>query len=36
MLTHKGDKRAAKILDLFTFEFKGEGPTWCMPLIFTT
>jgi hypothetical protein len=22
--------------DLFIFEFKGEGPTHCMPLIFTT
>jgi len=36
MLTHGGDRRAAKISDLFTFEFKGEGPTQCMPLIFTT
>jgi len=36
MFTHEGDRRAAKISDLFTFEFKGEGPTWCMPLIFTT
>jgi hypothetical protein len=36
MLTRGGDRRAAEISDLFTFEFKGEGPTWCMPLIFTT
>ena len=36
MLTCKGDRRSAKILDLFTFKFKGEGPSWCMPLIFTT
>jgi hypothetical protein len=35
MLTRGGDKRSAEILDLFTFEFKGEGPTRCMPLIFT-
>jgi hypothetical protein len=36
MLTRGGDRRAAEISDLFTFEFKGEGPTCCMPLIFTT
>jgi hypothetical protein len=36
MLTCGGDRRTAKISDLFTFEFKGEGPTQCMPLIFTT
>jgi hypothetical protein len=36
MLTHEGDKCSAKISDLFTFEFKGEGLTQCMPLIFTT
>ena len=36
MLTRGGDRRAAKILDLHTFEFPGEGPTRCMPLIFTT
>jgi len=36
MLTRGGDRRSAKILDLFTFEFKGEGPMRCMPLIFTT
>jgi Centromere DNA-binding protein complex CBF3 subunit, domain 2 len=28
-------RSAAEIPDLFTFEFKGEGPTRCMPLIFT-
>ena len=36
MLTRGGDRRAAEISDLFTFKFKGEGPTCCMPLIFTT
>jgi len=36
ILTRGGDRRAAEISDLFTFEFKGEGPTRCMPLIFTT
>jgi hypothetical protein len=36
MLTRGGDRRSAEISDLFTFEFKGEGPTQCMPLIFTT
>ena len=36
MLTRRGDRRLAEISDLFTFEFKGEGPTQCMPLIFTT
>ena len=36
MLTRGGDRRAAEISDLFTFEFKGEGSTCCMPLIFTT
>jgi hypothetical protein len=36
MLTRGGDRRAAEISDLFTFEFKGQGPTRCMPLIFTT
>jgi hypothetical protein len=36
MLTRGCDRRAAEISDLFTFEFKGEGPTRCMPLIFTT
>lgn len=36
MLTRGGDRRSAEISDLFTFEFKGEGPTRCMPLIFTS
>ena len=36
MLTCGGDRRSAEISDLFTFEFKGEGPTRCIPLIFTT
>ena len=36
MLTCGGDRCSAEISDLFTFEFKGEGPTCCMPLIFTT
>src|ERR1035438_2398715 len=36
MLTHGRDRRSAELSDLFTFEFKGEGPTKCMPLIFTT
>ena len=33
MLTRGGDRRSAEISDLFTFEFKGEGPTRCMPLV---
>jgi hypothetical protein len=36
ILTRGGDRRAAEISDFFTFEFKDEGPTICMPLIFTT
>jgi hypothetical protein len=36
MLTRGGDRRSAEISNLFTFEFKGEGPTHCIPLIFTT
>lgn len=36
MLTRGDDRRSAEISDLFTFEFKDEGPTRCMPLIFTT
>lgn len=36
MLTRGGDRRSAELSDLFTFEFQGEGPTRCMPLIFTT
>ena len=35
MLTRSGDRYSAKILDLFTFKFKGEGPICYMPLIFT-
>jgi hypothetical protein len=33
MLTRGGDRRALEISDLFTFEFAGEGPTRCMPLL---
>ena len=36
MLTRGGDRRSAKISDLFTFKFKGEGLTRYIPLIFTT
>jgi hypothetical protein len=36
MLTRGGDRRSAEISDLFTYEFQGEGPTRCIPLIFTT
>jgi hypothetical protein len=36
MLTRGGDRRQIEISDLFTFEFTGEGPTRCMPLIVTT
>lgn len=36
MLTRGGDRRTAEISDPFTFEFKGEGPTRCMLLIFIT
>jgi hypothetical protein len=36
MLTCGRDRHSTEISDLFTFEFKGEGPTPCMPLIFTT
>jgi hypothetical protein len=36
LLTRGRDRRFAKISDFFAFEFKGEGPTRCMPLIFTT
>lgn len=36
MLTRGGDRRSIEISDLFTFEFTGEGPTRCMPLILTT
>jgi hypothetical protein len=36
MLTRGGDRRSAELSDLFAFDFQGEGPTRCMPLIFTT
>lgn len=36
ILTRGTDRQAAEISDLFTFEFEEEGPTRCMPLIFTT
>ncbi|KAK4233479.1 short-chain dehydrogenase [Achaetomium macrosporum] len=36
MLARGGDRRNAELSNLFTFEFAGEGPTRCMPLIFTT
>lgn len=36
LLTRGGDRREINISDLFTFEFDGEGPTRCMPLILTT
>ncbi|KAL2137536.1 hypothetical protein VTI28DRAFT_9169 [Corynascus sepedonium] len=36
LLARGGDRRAAELSDLFTFEFPGEGPTRCMPLILTT
>ena len=36
MLARGGDRRAAELSDLFTFESTGEGPTRCMPLILTT
>lgn len=35
MLSRGGDRCALEISDLFTFEFDGEGPTRCMPLIIT-
>ena len=36
MLVRGSDRRFVEISDLFTFEFPGEGPTRCMPLIMTT
>ena len=36
MLARGGDRREAKISDLFTFEFVNEGPTRCFPVILTT
>ena len=35
ILTYSSNRRSTKILDLFTFKFKGKGPTRYMPLIFT-
>jgi len=35
ILTYSGNRRSAEILDLFTFKFKGKGPIYYMPLIFT-
>jgi len=35
ILTYGGNRRSAKILNLFTFKFKGKGPTRYIPLIFT-
>jgi len=36
LLVRGADRRTAEISDLFTFEFDGEGPTRCMPVIMTT
>ena len=36
MLGRGGDRRAAEISNLFTFEFIAEGPTRCIPVILTT
>ena len=36
MLTYGGNRRSTKILDLFTFKFKGKGPTHYISLIFIT
>ncbi|KAJ5577297.1 centromere DNA-binding protein complex CBF3 subunit [Penicillium sp. DV-2018c] len=36
MLTRGEDRRRAELSDFQTFEFEGEGPTRCLPLIFTT
>ena len=35
ILTYSGNKYSTKILNLFTFKFKGKGPTRYIPLIFT-
>ena len=35
MLTYSSNRRSTKILDLFTFKFKGKNPTRYIPLIFT-
>ena len=34
MFIYNSDKQSTKILDLFTFKFKGKGPIRCMLLIF--
>jgi len=34
ILIYNGDRHSTKILDLFTFEFKGKSPTRYIPLIF--
>ena len=36
MLICGSDRCFIKILDIFTFKFKGEGPIYYIPLIFTT
>jgi len=36
MLTYGSNRRSTKILNLFTFKFKGKGLTRYIPLIFTT
>ena len=36
ILTCSSGKYFTKILNLFTFKFKSEGPTYYIPLIFTT
>ena len=35
LLSRGGDRRNVELSDLCTFEFPGEGPTHCMPLIVT-
>ena len=35
ILIYGGDRRFTKILNLFTFKFKGKGPIYYIPLIFT-
>ena len=35
ILTYSSNRLSTKISDLFTFKFKGKGPTRYMPLIFT-
>ena len=35
ILTYGGNRCFTKILDLFTFKFKGEGLIYYIPLIFT-